>query len=62
MPIHEYTCRQCGGPFEILVRSDTVVACPHCRSAEYDQKLSVFALASTMPGPLPPACAPCGDR
>lgn len=61
MPIHEYTCRECGRPFEMLVRSDTVVACPHCRSAEYDKKLSVFAIASATPDPLPTACTPCGS-
>ncbi len=30
MPIYDYTCGQCGRTFELLVRSTTVEACPHC--------------------------------
>jgi len=33
MPMFEYRCEDCGQVFELLVRSSTVPACPHCGSA-----------------------------
>lgn len=65
MPIHEYACRACGNGFETLVRSDTVPACPRCRSTQLDKQLSVFATASAsgMARAALPAAAipgPCG--
>jgi len=43
MPIFEYRCSACGDDFELLVRSDTAVACPECGSRKVDKKLSTFA-------------------
>jgi putative FmdB family regulatory protein len=64
MPIFEYACRECGTAFETLVRSDTVAACPHCRSTQLDKQLSVFAMARSGGAVgLAPAAAmagPCG--
>ncbi len=43
MPIYEYACKGCGGSFELLVRSDTRIACPDCGSQSVVKKLSQFA-------------------
>ncbi len=43
MPIFEYECRNCHEAFELLVRSDTRIACPACDSDQVLKKLSVFA-------------------
>ena len=61
MPNYEYACRDCGRDFEALVRSDTVVACPACRSLELEKKLSVFATAGGPEQPAPMAMGACGS-
>jgi putative FmdB family regulatory protein len=43
MPIYEYECRTCSTSFELLMRSDTKVACPSCESTHVVRKLSMFA-------------------
>jgi putative FmdB family regulatory protein len=46
MPIYEYSCPQCGGDFEKLVRSMSAVdqvSCPICNSAKVKRKLSLVA-------------------
>lgn len=43
MPIYEYRCGSCGAEFDLLVRSDTVLACPACQGRRLDRKLSVTA-------------------
>ncbi len=43
VPIYEYQCKDCGSPFELLVRSDTRIACPSCDSARVVKKLSLFS-------------------
>lgn len=43
MPIFEYECKECHGSFELLIRSDTKVACPACASERVARKLSLFA-------------------
>jgi len=43
MPIFEYECRDCREAFELLVRSDTRIACPACDSERVTKKLSVFS-------------------
>lgn len=58
MPIFEYRCADCGHDFELLVRSDTRLACPQCASTELAKQLSVFATADTTPAP--PSFGPCG--
>jgi putative FmdB family regulatory protein len=63
MPIYEYLCRDCGAPFEKLVRRfGEAVACPSCAGQAVDKQLSVFAVASAAPAP-PAGCgaAACGD-
>ena len=61
MPIYEYACQDCGSAFELLVRSDTVLQCPRCRSPQLAKQLSVFTTASSG-GELPPmAAGPCGS-
>ena len=44
MPIYEYECRECSTSFELLMRSDTKVACPSCDSTKVVRKLSLFAV------------------
>ncbi len=43
MPIYEYRCGSCGAEFDLLVRSDTVLACPACQGTRLDRKLSLTA-------------------
>ncbi|HNT37636.1 MAG TPA: zinc ribbon domain-containing protein [Rubrivivax sp.] len=59
MPIYEYQCEECGSEFELLVRSDTRLACPTCDSTQLEKQLSVFATADATPAP--PPFAPCGS-
>ena len=44
MPIYEYRCGGCSQTFEILVRNDTVVACPSCASKRVERLMSVPSL------------------
>lgn len=46
MPLYEYTCRGCGHFFEMLVRHDTVPACPSCASEDVSRELSLFRVDS----------------
>ena len=46
MPIYEYRCRDCGHPFEALVRSSDEPACPACSSHDIERLLSMFAVSS----------------
>ncbi|MDP1902335.1 MAG: zinc ribbon domain-containing protein [Rubrivivax sp.] len=62
MPIYEYACHECGRKFEMLVRSDTVPACPNCQSKDLEKMLSVFATADAAAQAAPasaPACGAC---
>jgi putative FmdB family regulatory protein len=58
MPIHEYTCRQCGHEFEELVRTaEQQVSCPKCDGRDVQKKLSAFsAVVSASKAP------PCGEE
>ncbi len=64
MPIFEYACQTCGHAFELLVRSDTRLACPSCQSPQLDKQLSVFATADSgstrASGPTAAPCGSCG--
>lgn len=40
MPIYEYHCPTCDKQFELLVRSSTVPACPHCGATKLDKCIS----------------------
>jgi putative FmdB family regulatory protein len=46
MPLYEYICRDCGQPFEKMIRlsdSAPVIACPECGSTDTRKQLSTFA-------------------
>jgi putative FmdB family regulatory protein len=66
MPLYEYQCQSCQHQFELLVREQTVLACPSCKSDDLVKQLSVFAVgAATTRSSLPMAsagpCGTCGD-
>jgi putative FmdB family regulatory protein len=45
MPLYEYRCADCGNEFECLrslSQMDSAVACPACRSARTQRKVSTF--------------------
>jgi len=46
MPIYEYRCCNCDGTFEVLVRADTTVSCPHCGSSSVDKLISAPFVSS----------------
>lgn len=46
MPIYEYRCRECEAAFEVLVRAETVVACPHCGGSSLDKLISAPFVSS----------------
>jgi putative FmdB family regulatory protein len=46
MPIYEFSCRGCGGAFEMLVLKATVPACPKCASQDLERLVSVPAVKS----------------
>ncbi len=46
MPIYAYRCQGCGEHFELLVRSSTLPACPHCGVTALDKCVT----APTAPG------------
>jgi putative FmdB family regulatory protein len=46
MPIYEYRCRDCDAEFDLLVRGDNAVACPHCGSLSLDKLLSAPVMLS----------------
>lgn len=61
MPIYEYACQDCSQSFELLVRSDTKLECPHCHSTKLEKQLSVFATAGGGSDPVPAMAGPCGS-
>jgi putative FmdB family regulatory protein len=46
MPIYEYKCADCLKECELLVRSSTVIQCPHCGSKRLEKHLSAFSQGS----------------
>jgi len=56
MPIFEYECKSCQSSFELLVRSDTRIACPDCESERVVKKLSLFAAHMGRQAYTVPAC------
>ena len=46
MPIHEYSCRACGGQFEYLLlpAAKTQPVCPACGSPDLEKLMSGFAV------------------
>jgi putative FmdB family regulatory protein len=65
MPLYEYVCEQCRHPFEALVRSGEVPACPACGATRLAKQLSVFAVSGgdgAMETAMPAGgCGTCGD-
>lgn len=43
MPLYDYHCTACDARFELLVRSTSTPACPHCGSVALDRLLSLPA-------------------
>jgi putative FmdB family regulatory protein len=56
MPIFEYECKECRSSFELLMRSDTRVACPACESERVVRKLSMFAAHTGKSTDALPSC------
>ena len=56
MPIFEYECKECKSQFELLVRSDTHIACPRCDSERLVKRLSLFSAQTKRPAEAVPAC------
>jgi putative FmdB family regulatory protein len=53
MPIYEYECKECGEPFEKMVRfseADLLPACPKCESKETRKKISAVVSFGTFTG------------
>ncbi len=46
MPMYEYTCRECGEEFELLVRTGDTPSCPYCQANDIERMLSMFAVSS----------------
>jgi putative FmdB family regulatory protein len=46
MPLHEYSCHDCGRRFEVLVRGAAAIQCPGCASANVERLLSLFGVSS----------------
>ena len=47
MPLYDYRCAACGQQFELLVRSSTVPACPHCAATALERLVSLTAPQGT---------------
>jgi putative FmdB family regulatory protein len=50
MPYYQYTCRDCGQPFEKklpMSQANETQSCPSCHSRETRKKLSTFAVGGT---------------
>ena len=47
MPLYDYRCSACGQQFELLVRSSTVPACPHCAATALERLGSLTAPQGT---------------
>lgn len=45
MPLYDYHCQACQAAFELLVRSSTTPACPHCGSSDLARAVSRIAPA-----------------
>ena len=43
MPIYEYTCKDCGNDFELLIRGQETPVCPSCGKKHLTKSFSVPA-------------------
>ena len=57
MPIYEYQCGDCQREFELLIRSETDLECPHCQGIHLSKQLSLPAAPATS-GKSLPVCNP----
>ena len=66
MPLHEFTCEQCGATFEELVAAGLDglgVTCPECGSEEVEKLVSRFASAgASLPSDGGGSCGPGSGR
>jgi putative FmdB family regulatory protein len=46
MPIYEYTCKDCGSDFELLIRGEEKPVCPACGKRHVTKSFSVPAAHS----------------
>ena len=46
MPIYEYTCKNCGLQFEMLIRSGATPVCASCGSGDLERLFSLPAVNS----------------
>jgi len=46
MPIYEYTCKECGSDFELLIRGEEKPVCPSCGKKHLTKSFSVPAAHS----------------
>ncbi|MFO7963140.1 MAG: zinc ribbon domain-containing protein [Desulfobacterales bacterium] len=67
MPIHEFSCTQCGRVFEYLILSpkDPDPCCPDCGNTELKRLMSAgnvraHGIPSGSGGFTPPKCTPAG--
>ena len=56
MPIFEYQCQSCQNQFELLVSSESQIACPECSSAEVNKLFSVFSSHVKQNADAQPGC------
>jgi putative FmdB family regulatory protein len=65
MPIYEYECKECGEPFEKMVRfseADLLPACPNCESKETRKKIStVVSFGASGYGTVSSSGSNCGS-
>jgi len=50
MPLYDYRCPACQAEFELLVRTGTPIACPHCGATGLERALSRIAPAGKIAG------------
>jgi putative FmdB family regulatory protein len=43
MPIYDYRCKDCNKTSELLIRADTIPACPECASQQLEKLVSMPA-------------------
>ena len=65
MPLYEYICNECSHPFELIVHSSTIPACPECQTHDIEKQLSAFAVSGGKSDfgfeGGPGSCGTCGD-
>lgn len=64
MPLYEYLCRDCGRPFEKMVRmaeKEQAPTCPSCGSPDTRKQISSFATRAVSSGGVSSAASSCGS-